>query len=231
MKIEKCKIGNITAILYGEKADKVYLFIHGKLGQKEEAAELAKIVCRKGCQVLAVDMPGHGERKNEMDDFVPWKVIPEFQIVMGYAQDTWKSVSLRANSIGAYFSMLSFTNVKLDQVLFVSPILDMVKLIENMMMWAGVTVEELEDKKLIQTPFGETLDWKYYQYALSHQITEWSQPTAILYAGKDNMTDIDTVNMFIKKHGCKLSVMEEGEHWFHTTEQLAVLDKWTEKNI
>lgn len=71
MKIEKFKIDNIPAIIYGDRADKVYIFVHGKLGQKEEAEEFVKIVCPKGDQVIAIDMPGHGKRKNEMDSFVP----------------------------------------------------------------------------------------------------------------------------------------------------------------
>lgn len=231
MKSQKFTINSIPAILYGERTDKVYLFIHGKLGHKEEGANLAKIVCRKGYQVLAVDMPGHGERKDEMSLFVPWKVVPEFQIVMRYAQENWNCVSLRANSIGAYFSMLSFANEKLANVLFVSPILDMVKLIENLMLWAGVTAKELEDKKVIATSFGENLDWEYYQYAISHPITTWSHPTTILHAGKDNMTDRKTAAEFVEKNqGCKLFVMENGEHWFHTPEQLKVLNKWTEEH-
>lgn len=76
---------------------------------------------------------------------------------------------MRANSIGAYFSMLSFADDKLKNVLFVSPILDMVKLIENMMKWAGVTASDLEKEKPIPTSFGETLDLEYYNYAKSRR--------------------------------------------------------------
>ena len=31
---------------------------------------------------------------------------------------------------------------------------------------------------------------------------------------------------FARAHGAKLTVMEEGEHWFHTEEQMAFLDAW-----
>ena len=37
--------------------------------------------------------------------------------------------------------------------------------------------------------------------------------------------------LFGSKPACvRLTVMEEGEHWFHTPEQLAVLDRWTAEN-
>lgn len=231
MEEKRIKIGIIPAVIYGEKADKVYLYIHGKLGQKEEAADLAEIVCPNGFQVLAVDMPGHGERKEEIERFLPWEIVPELQMVMEWAKERWQSVSIRANSIGAYFSMLSFAEDTLENVLFVSPILDMVQLIENMMLWTGVSVSDLEKQKRIETPFGETLDWTYYQYAKSHVIRKWDHPTKILYAGKDNMTSRDTVESFAREHHVKLEVMEEGEHFFHTPEQLKVLRRWTEKNF
>ena len=86
-------------------------------------------------------------------------------------------------------------------------------------------------QKRIETPFGATLDWTYYQYAKSHVIRKWDHPTKILYAGKDNMTSRDTVESFAREHHVKLEVMEKGEHFFHTPEQLKVLRRWTEKNF
>lgn len=50
-----------------------------------------------------------------------------------------------------------------------------------------------------------------------------------MYAGKDNLTERDTVNEFVERFHCTLEVMEEGEHWFHTPEQLEVLYKWMDK--
>ncbi len=230
MKVQFVKIKNIPTVIYGEKTDKVYIFIHGKQGYKEEGEDLAGIVCNKGYQVISIDLPGHGERKAEAKDFLPWKVVPELQSVMKYVRENWSIVSLRANSIGAYFSMLAYYCEPLNNVLFVSPILDMVKLIQDMMIWAGVTERELQETQIIQTAFGETLDWQYYQYTKEKQPINWSHQTNILYAGKDNLTNIQTVNEFVANHGCKLTVMEDGEHWFHTPGQLAVLDKWTEAN-
>ena len=132
----------------------------------------------------------------------------------------------RANSIGAYFSMLSFAGESISQSLFVSPILDMEKLIGNMMLWAGIAEERLEKEGVIPTDFGETLSWEYLSYVRNHRITDWSIPTSILYGTADNLTERETVNAFTAEFGCELTIMDGGEHWFHTTEQLEVLAQW-----
>ena len=222
---------HIPAILYGDSSEKLFLYIHGKMGCKEEAAHLAEIVCPMGYQVLSIDLPGHGERTSETERFVPWEVAPELRVVNDYAREHWNHVNLYANSIGAYFSLLALRDAKLEKSLFVSPILDMEKLIRDMMGWAWVTQEQLKEAGEIHTAFGETLSWKYLIYAQEHPITMWDSPTAILYAGKDHLTARETVDDFAKRFGCTVTVMENGEHWFHTEEQLAVLDAWLRKEI
>ncbi len=231
MNEERFAIQDIPAILYGDSSENLFLHIHGKMGCKEEAAGIAGIVCSKGDQVLSIDLPGHGERTGEMERFVPWEVVPELRAVYGFARQRWKKISLYANSIGAYFSLLAFREAKLEKSMFVSPILDMEKLIRDMMDWAGVTREQLQQAGEIPTAFGETLSWKYLTYAAEHRITQWDSPTAILYAGKDHLTARETVDGFAQRFGCTVTVMENGEHWFHTEEQLAVLDAWLRKEL
>lgn len=222
--------GNIPSILYGEDSAKLYVFIHGKHGCKEEAMALAEIVCRKGFQVLSVDLPGHGQRKNEMDSFVPWKVVPELQTVLYYAKKHWNHISLRADSIGAYFSLLAYGTELLEKSLLVSPVVDMEKLIRDMMRWANVAESDLRKREKIPTDFGEILDWTYFQYAKKHPIIHWNCRTAILYAGKDQMIQRQTIDTFTSHFDCELTVVEEGEHWFHTAEQMEILNQWIEEN-
>lgn len=222
----KTMLQHIPAVLYGDSGENLYLYIHGKMGCKEEAARLAEIVCPMGYQVLSVDLPGHGERTGERERFLPWEVVPELRMIYETARQRWKKIRLYANSIGAYFSLLAFQEARLEKSLFVSPVLDMEKLIHDMMGWAGVTREQLREAGEIPTAFGETLSWKYLTYAAEHQITGWDSPTAILYAGQDHLTDRETVDNFARRFGCAVTVMENGEHWFHTEEQLSVLDAW-----
>ena len=151
--------------------------------------------------------------------------------VAAFAKQNSRSASLCAVSIGAYFSLLAFENEVFDNCLFVSPILDMTALIKKMMMWASVTPEDLQEKKEIPTNFGETLSLEYYNYAKAHPILKWQSQSAVLYAGHDNMTERDTVTRFCKKFGCSLRIFEDGEHWFHTEAQLAVLNDFIEKEV
>ena len=40
------------------------------------------------------------------------------------------------------------------------------------------------------------------------------------------MTSSETITAFAKKTGASLTIMQNGEHWFHTGEQMMFLDKW-----
>lgn len=93
------------------------------------------------------------------------------------------------------------------------------------MMWAGVTEQALAEKQEIPTAFGETLSWKYLTYVREHPVS-WHIPTRILYGAHDNMTSPETVSAFAKRSGAELTVMPNGEHWFHTEEQMQFLDRW-----
>lgn len=121
--------------------------------------------------------------------------------------------------------MSSLDKTLVDRALFISPIVDMERLICDMMLWAGVTVTELSEKSQIPTDFGETLSWEYLSYVRSHPVS-WSVPTRILYGERDNLTSVRTVSEFAEKTGVSLTVMPGGEHWFHTDEQMRFLDAW-----
>lgn len=123
--------------------------------------------------------------------------------------------------------MLAMQGRNLERCLFVSPILDMTRLIQTMMGWAGVTEERLKAEGTIPTDFGQTLSWDYLTYAREHPVVRWPFPTSILYAGQDHLTDRAAVEDFARRFSCRLTVMEQGEHWFHTSEQLAFLERWT----
>jgi alpha-beta hydrolase superfamily lysophospholipase len=228
MKKEKLTIGKMPAILLGEASDKVYLYIHGMGGCKEEAEGFAKIAAGQAWQVLSIDLPEHGERAQEKGTFNPWSAMPEFRAVMEYAKARWKHISLFANSIGAYFSMLSFDSKELEKCLFLSPILDMELVISNMMLAAGVSEERLQRELTIPNPNGPALSWEYLQWVRNHPITEWSAPTSILYGSKDILVSRETVDEFAHRYGCKLTVLEDGEHWFHTDAQMKFLYGWAD---
>ena len=134
--------------------------------------------------------------------------------------------------------MSALTKKQVAQAILISPVVNMEKLIVDMMMWANVTEEELRIKKEIPTEFGETLSWEYLCYVREHPIV-WNVPTCILYGEKDNqvkalrninlkdnLTSIETISEFAERIGASLTVMKDGEHWFHTEEQMEFLDDW-----
>lgn len=48
------QIEHIPAVLYGDAAEKAYLFVHGQCGCKEEGLAFAEIACPAEYQVLAI---------------------------------------------------------------------------------------------------------------------------------------------------------------------------------
>ncbi len=98
MKTQKLEISGIPALLYGEESRKVYLYVHGKMGCKEEALPFAELACPAGYQVLAVDLPEHGERKGSSEKLLPWVAVPELEAVYSYPshfQRSWKKYRRR----------------------------------------------------------------------------------------------------------------------------------------
>jgi len=204
------------------------LFVHGKMGCKEEAVPFYENMSGR-VSVVALDLPAHGERKNRGETLTPWAAVPEILAVYEWMKTRFPRISVRANSVGAYFSMPALEKEPIEKALFVSPVTDMQKLIENMMAWATVTKDELREKREIPTAFGETLSWDYYAWVKAHPIV-WNAPTEVLYGSNDNLISQEMISAFMQGKNRRLTVMEGGEHWFHTEEQLAFMKAW-ERNV
>lgn len=230
MQTKHLTLKNIPLLLLGEPAQNVYLYVHGKMGSKEEALAFAELACPMGYQVLAIDLPEHGERKGRPEKLLPWVVLPELQLVYQYAKVHWRTVSLRATSIGAWLSMLALSEKELKQALFVSPVVDMEALITNMMQYAHVTEEQLQRAGEIPTDLGETLSWPYLCWVREHPL-HWHGRTQVLYGDRDALTSRTLIERFRQESGAHLTIMEGGEHWFHTPVQMAVLQTWEETNF
>ena len=195
----------------------VVIYIHGKYGTAEEAEHYKKIFNE-------ADIIGF-----EYTSEYPWDFQKEFSNFIDNIYTKYKKISIIANSIGAYFTMLSLTNKNIEKAFFISPIVDMEKLITDMMFLENITEKELYKKKKIKTSFGETLSWDYLTFVRKNPI-EWNVPTYILYGEKDNWTSYETILNFTNKSKANLTIMRDGEHWFHTDEQIEFLNNWI-KNL
>ena len=197
---------------------RLILYVPGKGGSAGEAQHYRPLF--PGSDVVGFDYRAQ----------TPWEAKDEFARFFDLHSAGYHSVILIANSIGAYFSMHALAEKNVSQALFISPIVDMERLITDMMRWAQVTEAELERRQEIPTAFGETLSWPYLCYARAHPV-RWNIPTCILYGENDHLTSRETMSGFAEQTGAHLTVMEGGEHWFHTTEQMEFLDHWVRRSV
>jgi esterase/lipase len=229
----RVKIEGIPAILWGEECQRVIIAVHGNMSNKEDIPieMLARHAADNGYQVLSFDLPEHGERKSENTPCQVQYCVKDLATIMEYTKSHWNHISLFANSMGAYFSLLAFKDESLEKAWFLSPVVDMQRIIENMMMWFDVSEERLQQEKTIDTPMGHTLYWDYYCYVKDHPVDVWDIPTYILSGSKDNLCETDTITKFVQEFSCKLKIVQEAEHYFQTQEQLEMLEEWIKDNI
>ena len=197
--------------------EEIIVYVHGKGGSAGEAKHYQALFPNSA--VIGFDY--HSQ--------TPWDAKDEFPAFFAAQRERGERLTLIANSIGAYFSLSSLHEALVDRAYFISPVVDMEKLIGSMMLWSNVTEPELAEKVEIATDFGETLSWRYLCYVREHPVA-WRVPTRILYGERDNLTSIETISAFAAQHGAKLTIMPGGEHWFHTAEQMRFLDDWITGN-
>lgn len=206
MKVGKISIYGIPALIWGCESSKVYIAVHGNMSSKDDEVIklLANIVTSRGYQLLSFDL----------------------KTIIEYAKKNYNEINLWACSVGAYFSLLAYKNEKINRCLFLSPVVNMEMVIDNLMLLSNVTVADLEEKLEIKTRFGQILYWDYYLYVKNNKITNWDKDTYILYGDNDNIQDINTIKKFSTSFKCNLLLLNGGEHYFHTEEQLNYYIKW-----
>lgn len=191
----------------------IVVYVHGKGGSPAEAEHYKSLF--PDSEVIGFDYRAQ----------TPWEAKEEFPPFFAALRQRCDSLTLIANSIGAFFSLSALDETLVDAAYLISPVADMEKLIRSMMAGADVTEQELVEKQEIPTPFGETLSWRYLCYVREHPVS-WRVPTRILYGARDNLSDMETISDFARKFRAELTVMLDGEHWFHTEEQLQFLNAW-----
>ena len=104
------------------------LYIHGKGGSAMDSEHYAPLF--PGSKVIGLDY--------QTD--TPWDTGQEILEAVLKLKETHRDVILIANSIGAFFSMNAGIDTMIRRAYFISPIVDMEKLIGEMMRWAGMAV-------------------------------------------------------------------------------------------
>ena len=192
---------------------KLAVYVHGKGGSAAEAEHYVPLL-------RDYDVVGFDYRAEN-----PWQAKEEFLPYFDELARGYEDVLLIADSLGAFLSMSALSERQISRARFISPVVDMEALIGWLMRGAGATEAELRARGQIPTDFGEELSWDYLCYVREHPI-HWRVPTDILYAEHDELIARETVSAFTQRTGARLTVMPGGEHWFHTDEQMAFLDRW-----
>ena len=192
---------------------RVAIYVCGRGGSAAEAERYRPLL--RDCDVLGF----------EYRATTPWGAREEFAPFFESTRKECDSLLLIANSLGAYFAMSAEIDRAVDQAFFISPVVDMERLILGMLARAGFSETELREKREIATSFGEPLSWEYLNWTRAHPL-QWRAPTEILVGERDELTAPERATAFANRIGARLTVMPRGEHWFHTREQLSFLDAW-----
>ena len=195
------------------------IYVHGKGGNAEEANHYKQFF-DDNFEIIGFDYKSLN----------PWDAKIEFINYFNTIISKYNKIYLIANSIGAYFSLISLTDMPIEKAMLISPIIDMESIILNMMKCENITEYKLMSEKEIETSFGESLSWEYLSYVRKNTI-HWDIPTNILFADNDNMTSVDTMTNFANKINANLTTMKDGAHWFHTDEQMKFLANWFKEII
>lgn len=233
MHTQQFTIEGIPAVVWGPDAPSVFLAVHGNMSNKMDTPirMLAEQATGKGYQVLSFDLPQHGERSGETEPIMVDRCVDELHQILSYAQTRWQHLSLLANSMGASFSLVAFPQVLFEQVLFLSPVVDMQRLIRGVMQAFQITEDQLETKETIETPIGMTLYWRYYQYVKQHPVDHWDSPTAVLYGQLDEISERESIEQFCSRFSASPEIAEGFPHYFHTPEHLARYALWLEAQL
>ena len=115
--------------------DKIAVYIHGKDGNVNEAEHYKPL------------FPQYDVKGFDYKAQTPWEAKKEFSSAIRSLCKEYESVTLIANSIGAYFALHSLAGQRIEKAFLISPIVDMEELIIQMMAQAGITEGELEKRK------------------------------------------------------------------------------------
>ena len=232
MEVSKIKIEGIPALLWGAPSDRWILAAHGSHSSKIDDCIwiLAEEAVKKGYRVLSFDLPQHGERVYETDRLLPDNCARELQRLYAAIRQQAGSVSLFGCSMGAYFQLLAFGEAEIDTAWFLSPVTDMLPVIQNLMAYCQVTEQELRERVLVENGI-EPLYYPYYEFVKEHPITRWGHKTHILRGEGDTLCAYAAAREFAERFGCELCVQLGGEHWFHTESQLAFFRDWIAERL
>ena len=164
-------------------------------------------------------------------DSNPWELENFIKDEFEKLTKNYKEVIVIANSIGAFYAYSYLSNFNIKKAFFISPIVNMFKIINDLKEENKISDDELIEKKFITLKSGETLSYDFYKKTKNFK-DKWKVPTKILYGENDNLVDIKDITSFLANHpNSELTIKKNGEHYMHTEEDLKFIKKWILNNI
>ena len=201
MKTEQLFIENTPAVLYGEPSDTLWLFVHGQFwlqGRSPAVCRNQWLRTHRFCPSTCLESR---QRQNRNEEFAPWTAAPELTRVMALRKsNTGARQTCARPASGAYFARLAFAAP--EKALFVSPIVDMERLICDRICTAGITEQILRRARHVSRKGRDMLSWDYLCWVRAHPAKDWYCPQYILYGENDSMTDLATIRTYIGKIRC-----------------------------
>ena len=188
------------------------VYIHGLFGDKKEA-DFYSFYTNK-YDVIGLDY----------QDGNPWEVKDKIIKKFDEIYSKYKEIYVIANSIGAFYTYMYLTGYRIKTAFFISPLINMKAVIEKMMRKYDISMRRLKNEKYIKLDNGQTLSYDFYQSLNGKD--NWKVRTHILYGEKDNLVSNQEIFDFVKEHNVSLTIMKNGEHYFHTPSQLKYIRKW-----
>lgn len=192
--------------------DSCIVYIHGLYGNASEA-DFYSFYTNKH-DVIGLDYK----------DGNPWevkeKIIDEFDEI----SKKYRRIFVIANSIGAFYAYKYLPSSKIEKAFFISPFVNMKQSIKKTMEKHSISIERLKEERIMELGDGRFLSYDFYT-SLDEK-DDWKVKTHVLYGEKDRVVDKDSIFGFIANHNSSLTIMKNGEHYFHTPGQLKFIKKW-----
>lgn len=201
----------IKSIENNNRHDSCIVYIHGMKGNANEAGFYSFL--NDKYDVVGLNY----------EDGNPWEV--KEQIVEEFLKiaSNYKKIYIIANSLGAFFAQKYLSSFKIEKAFFISPFINMKLYMEEQLKNNKISVEQLREEKMIII---NNQTFSYDFYTSLDEADNWNIKTHVVYGENDKLVDRGSIFDFVANHNASLSIMKNGEHYFHLPNQLRFIKKW-----
>ncbi|MDO5285708.1 MAG: alpha/beta fold hydrolase [Actinomycetia bacterium] len=224
---QQVRLDTCALTLWGRPSDRLVVTVHGLHSHQGDADTQAAVrqALARNEQALTWDLPGHGVRPGTPEDCRVTDAAAELAQIWDWACARYGRLSVFATSLGAYLALLTARQDRLDAACFLSPVVDMVALVDLLMAAAGTTADEVREKGRVETPAGP-LVWDQLDFILTHRVENWIVPTRILRGQHDEVVPERSVHDFCTRFAAELTVVPGAGHHLHRPAELAAVARW-----